>query len=711
MTSRLRAVALAAAAAVFWQPLSVATGIVAAAAGALVAAPAADHVARTSADAARRLRVTSWLGLALATSTVGVLVAHGLTAFAFPANVVGPIATFHAGEAVRLVALTTAVVFALRLLARQHPALGVLELGAVAALLVGSLAAHREGMIHRPFVFGDFAWRRGIDPTWVFLLLGGLFVLLLAVLLVSERRRSRLPLHFAVLLLVAGGLAALVNVSGLPQPRAPRDLGLTGETKSKGGEGRSSEGGGSGQMDELEFKDDYPSGGGRSPVAVVVLRDDYSPPSGVYYFRQTAFSRFNGQRLVQGGGGSIDRDLVHEFPSAPIEVPVTPPNAVERMPLATTTGLLLDHIKPFALDSPVTLAPAPNPEGLRFQRVFEALSLVPTDPYEALLGQRPGHVEWSEKDWATYTEGPTDERYGGLAEELVAPLPEEFRGDALAQALAVKLYLDENGIYSRKNDHADAADPAASFLFGDLTGYCVHFAHAAVYMFRSLGIPARVAAGYAVPEADRGEGSAVMIRGLDAHAWPEIHLEGAGWVVVDLAPQQTLDELAPRPDAALQQMLGEMLRRQARGDPPLPETEAPGPTAAELLGWAAAMLAAALAAAFAVKLARALAPAFADGDQQYRVSYRAALDRLAEVGLRRRFGESRERFAARAEATAPSFGALTRAHLASALGSGRAAPSDIRRLAEATRGEIAARTPGWRVALGWLNPLAWLFAR
>src|SRR5690606_26724776 len=62
------------------------------------------------------------------------------------------------------------------------------------------------------------------------------------------------------------------------------------------------------------------------------------------------------------------------------------------------------------------------------------------------------------------------------------------------------------------------------FLFGDLTGYCVHFAHAAVFLMRAVGVPARVGTGYALPEANRQGGSALLLRNSDQHAWPEVYL-------------------------------------------------------------------------------------------------------------------------------------------------------------------------------------------
>jgi hypothetical protein len=115
---------------------------------------------------------------------------------------------------------------------------------------------------------------------------------------------------------------------------------------------------------------------------------------------------------------------------------------------------------------------------------------------------------------------------------------------------------------------------------------------------------------------------------------------------------------------------------------------------------------------YAIKAWRRHVPAFARGPALPRVSYRAALDRLAEVGLSRRYGETREAFAARAGAVAPSLGRLTVVHAGAALGSQRPlGPPDTVGLADDVRREVAERVPTWRAILGLLDPLSWVRTR
>ena len=709
--SVLRALALAVAAVLLCRSLTVPLGIAAAALGAFVGTLLGDRLARGA------LRLGPALGFALLTLLSGLAVVHGLLASPALAGVLGPVVLLHLSQGLEWWVLGGCFAFALRFAARRRPMLALLEVLVAAVAVVTSFAAHRDGMVHRPLSIGDWAWSRGIDPVHVFLVLGGLGTFLLAALLVREERRRRLPLHFGGLLLVALVLMLVVRVGGLPRPETAGDLGLTGDPASEsegdpedgeGGEGKPDD---SDQMDDLPFKDEYQNQGSQAPVAIVLLHDDYSPPSGVYYFRQTAFSQYNGRRLVRATRDDVDLDVIDRFPFRPTAVESAPPVGSRRQALATSMGLLVDHVRPFALDSPAEIRPIENPDPMRFRRAFAVRSHVPTTPYQDMIGQRPGDADWSDSIWRHYTEAPNDPRYGELAQRLLDALLPEYRGDPLARALVAKDYLDQNGIYCRRSKHASAGDPAASFLFGDLTGYCVHFAHASAYLLRAMGVPSRVAAGYAVAESSRGSGSSVLIRGADAHAWPEIYLENLGWVVVDLTPEQQCDEEDyQQADPDLQRMLGEMMRQQRwqeEGD----EQGRDRWTLAGFLGWVARLVGVLLALAYAVKLYRRLAPRVFRR-QAHRTVFRAALDHLADLGFRRRYGESRERFATRLATAIPSFGRLTEVHLGTSLGSRRTTPpGDFDGLRRQLAHELGERIPTWRRWLGALDPISWMWVR
>ncbi|MBE2197465.1 MAG: transglutaminase domain-containing protein [Anaerolinea sp.] len=75
---------------------------------------------------------------------------------------------------------------------------------------------------------------------------------------------------------------------------------------------------------------------------------------------------------------------------------------------------------------------------------------------------------------------------------------------------------------------ADEDDVVAYFLFVQQAGYCDYFASAMVVLARSLGLPARLAVGFAAQPPD--ENGVQTIYQVNAHAWAEVYFAGYGWV-------------------------------------------------------------------------------------------------------------------------------------------------------------------------------------
>ncbi len=343
-------------------------------------------------------------------------------------------------------------------------------------------------------------------------------------------------------------------------------------------------------------------------------------------------------------------------------------HAEGREPVRAQVALLVEHTRPFALETPVAFGPLRNPNPSRFQRAYTFESLAQSIKYKELRGKKAGNPAWSDEVRAYYQQTTDDPRFAELAKVIHRALPDKNRGDPFVTAVAVKLFLDDNYKYSRKETHSGATDPTADFLFGNHIGYCVHFAHAAVLLWRALGLPARVGTGYAVEEKNRQGGSAMLIRASDAHAWPELYLEGVGWVVIDITPKESLDDSPPPVDDELQRLLGEMARQM----PPDPTKTEPQPPVnpkvwlrpiGMFLGATAAAL---LVMLYLAKVWRRAAPLWARPGSLPRVGYRTSLDLLAEAGFARELGESREAFAERVRERLPTFERLTRMHLAGA---------------------------------------------
>jgi len=716
VVAALRLVAYAVGAAAFAFPLAPPSTVLAATVGAGAGSLLGARLARTA------LRTPAFAAL----GALGLLVVHGvaglLTGGLAVALGASPSAALAAGDALAFGGGALVGGTALRVITTRRPAFVALEVVVVGLSFAQLVVAHRNGAINRPFRIADPVLALGWDPTWVFLAVGAVGALIVGLVLVRERSAGRVLLHLAVLPLVLLLFFWGIGKLGIPAPPTPDDaLHLRGGDGSD--EGQGGQGGGGGhrgrQSEDLEFRDDNSASQQRTPVAVVLFHDDYDPPTGVYYFRQGAFSQFNGRRLVSAVGDRLDADLAPGFPARPTEVADPPPLNANRGSLETTVAMLADHTRPFGLEAPYRFAPAQNPNPSRFRHVYEVESAVMVSDPWALLGAQPGSPRWSPEVWSHYTAHPDDPRYLELAQRIVnEEIPADLRDDPVVRLFAVTDWLGREGTYSLRSRHAEAADPTADFLFGDRTGYCVHFAHAATYLMRALGLPARVATGYAIDEAARQGGSALLISGESSHAWPEVYLDGFGWVVADVQPRTVLDPPPAPPDADLQRLLGEL----ARGQSPVPPDAAPAlrrywgalETLLAYVGYGALSLALALLLSLVLtKLWRRLAPRWASSEALPRVAYREALDRLSEVAIRRRRGETREAFARRLASELPSFARLTEVHVGAAYGSARArAEAGRLRADRATlRAELRAHVPVWRRVLGALDIFSWLFAR
>jgi transglutaminase-like putative cysteine protease len=467
--------------------------------------------------------------------------------------------------------------------------------------------------------------------------------------------------------------------------------------------------------------DDQSPSNSPTPMAVVVLDDDYSPPSGAYYFRQEVWSQYSGPRLVRTTRTDVDGDVVDDFPT--MELRVRDPATVNgRTRVHGLIAVLAQHTYPFALESPIRYLPASNPNPQRFLRAWRFESLSQSIDYRRLTGHGAGDPRWTPEVRAYFTQGPADPRYHELAQRIVNQrLPQRLRSDPFAQALAIKLYLDHELIYSTRARHAGVPDPTSDFLFGNRTGYCVHFAHSAVFLWRSLGIPSRISAGYHSDESNRRGGSTILLRGGDAHAWPELYVTGYGWIVLDIAAERNLDPPGQGTDEDLQRILGEMAR-QVPPDPeqPRPRDRPPQHHYGRDLGYGLlGVLGAALGALYLIKLWRRARVTLSAARSLPRVGYRKALDLMAEAGLVREYGEPRERFATRVEAVAPTFAKLTSMHLSARLGDPASFGPGAEALSRkqwrdglrALRRELRVGTKRWRRVLGLLHPASWLDSR
>jgi hypothetical protein len=128
-------------------------------------------------------------------------------------------------------------------------------------------------------------------------------------------------------------------------------------------------------------------------------------------------------------------------------------------------------------------------------------------------------------------------------------LPEDFPADVrdlarqktanangpYQQALALQDFLRNNYTYDEAAPAGHSDDHLRYFLFRSKIGYCEQFAGAFAAMARSIGLPARVAVGF-TPGTYDPAADVFHVTTKEAHAWPEVHINGLGWVAFEPTP-------------------------------------------------------------------------------------------------------------------------------------------------------------------------------
>ncbi|MGI8661640.1 MAG: transglutaminaseTgpA domain-containing protein [Acidimicrobiales bacterium] len=128
-------------------------------------------------------------------------------------------------------------------------------------------------------------------------------------------------------------------------------------------------------------------------------------------------------------------------------------------------------------------------------------------------------------------------------------LPADFSPQAAAQAaaltnglstsydkaLALQTWLRTTFSYDQTVTLDNSVSAIDEFL-NSRKGYCQQFAGTFAAMARSIGTPARVAVGFTPGEPDASDAGLLHVKGTHAHAWPEVYIDGQGWVPFEPTP-------------------------------------------------------------------------------------------------------------------------------------------------------------------------------
>jgi transglutaminase-like putative cysteine protease len=159
--------------------------------------------------------------------------------------------------------------------------------------------------------------------------------------------------------------------------------------------------------------------------------------------------------------------------------------------------------------------------------VYEVKSAVREFTPDSLRRARPVGVD----DEEIALPDTLDPRVAALATQITQGLATPYE-----KAFAIQQYLRSSPFrYDLSVPAGHSDDALARFLFVTRRGYCEQFAGSFAVLARLAGLPTRVAVGFTQGERDESTGL-MVVRELNAHAWPEVFLGSAGWVAFEPTP-------------------------------------------------------------------------------------------------------------------------------------------------------------------------------
>ena len=250
------------------------------------------------------------------------------------------------------------------------------------------------------------------------------------------------------------------------------------------------------------------------------------------YWRLTSLDRFDGERWTQGDddGTATPPGLLAAYANG---VSVVQDYEIEGLRSdwlpAAYRPQRVDGVAASVAGGSSTLRPR---DSVGFGQRYQVVSLLPR-----LTGSELRLLSSAVPDpaLAPYREVPPGVSRRVLAEaaRIVGSVPSASAYDA---ALALQAYFRDNFTYDLEVGASADDDALVDFLFRTRRGYCEQFAAAFAVMARAVGLPARVAVGFT--PGDRGADGRYVVRGLNAHAWPEVHLDEAGWLAFEPTPER-----------------------------------------------------------------------------------------------------------------------------------------------------------------------------
>jgi transglutaminase-like putative cysteine protease len=219
---------------------------------------------------------------------------------------------------------------------------------------------------------------------------------------------------------------------------------------------------------------------------------------------------------------------------------------------------------------------------------YQVRSWIANPTIEALRAAGTDYPGWVKQRYVQFASpNPTVTALAPLALQVT-----EGKETPYDKAQAITIFLRNEIQYSTSLAAPPrGVDPLLWVLTDYKKGFCMYYASAEVLMLRSIGIPARLAVGFAQGELNDAT-NVYTVRRADSHAWPEVYFPGIGWVEFEPTGNQdplvrpTAPQVTPTPPGGSSGVDGGLLNgqnpldRESRLDPEgltqlPPETAAP----------------------------------------------------------------------------------------------------------------------------------------
>lgn len=176
--------------------------------------------------------------------------------------------------------------------------------------------------------------------------------------------------------------------------------------------------------------------------------------------------------------------------------------------------------------APINVSLLESRRPFKIGETFTAISSISVADVQSLRAAGTDYPAWVREK---YLQLPDDlpQRVRDLAAQIT-----EGKDNPYDKVSAIESYLRKIKYDEQIPAPPSGVDGVDWFLFVEQAGYCDYYASALVVMARSLGIPARIAAGYSLGDYEPEIG-AYRQREFDAHSWPEVFFPKYGWTELE----------------------------------------------------------------------------------------------------------------------------------------------------------------------------------